>query len=46
VQANHTSGERVSAQALEDMLDVALSIVDESAHELLGAAAPVGGSGS
>jgi tripeptide aminopeptidase len=46
VQANHTSGERVSAQALEDMLDVALSIVDESAPELLGAAAPVGGSGS
>jgi tripeptide aminopeptidase len=34
VQANHTSGERVTAQALEDMLDVALSIVEESAREL------------
>jgi tripeptide aminopeptidase len=44
VQANHTSDERVSAQALADMLDVALTIVDESARELAGAAA--GGSGS
>jgi tripeptide aminopeptidase len=34
VQANHTSGERVSAQALEDMLDVALEIVEESARVL------------
>ena len=34
VQANHTSGERVSAQALYDMLDVALTIVDEAAVEL------------
>jgi tripeptide aminopeptidase len=32
VQANHTSEERVSAQALEDMLDVALTIVEESAR--------------
>ena len=36
VQANHTSDERVSAQALEDMLDVALTIVEESARELSG----------
>lgn len=34
VQANHTSSERVSAQALEDMLDVALEIVEQSAREL------------
>jgi tripeptide aminopeptidase len=34
VQANHTSAERVSAQALEDMLEVALVIVEESALEL------------
>jgi len=34
VQANHTSEERVSAQALEDMLDVALTIVEESARAL------------
>ena len=33
VQANHTSSERVAAQALEDMLDVALTIVEESAGE-------------
>ena len=39
VQANHTSAERVDAQALQDMLDVALRIVQESAHELTGAAA-------
>jgi tripeptide aminopeptidase len=36
VQANHTSGERVAAQALEDMLDVALAIVEQSAAELAG----------
>jgi len=40
VQANHTSGERVSAQALEDMLDVALQIVDESARVLAADAGP------
>jgi tripeptide aminopeptidase len=34
VQANHTSGERVSAQSLEDMLDVALTIIEESARVL------------
>jgi tripeptide aminopeptidase len=34
VQANHTSKERVTAQALEDMLDVALGIVEESARLL------------
>ena len=39
VQANHTSAERVTEQALEDMLDVALTIVEESAVELAGAAA-------
>ena len=44
VQANHTSQERVSAQVLEDMLEVALAIVEESARELSGAAA--GSSGS
>ena len=33
VQANHTARERVSTQALEEMLDVALTIVDESARE-------------
>ncbi|MGH2908289.1 MAG: M20/M25/M40 family metallo-hydrolase, partial [Solirubrobacteraceae bacterium] len=38
VQANHTPGERVSAQALEDMLDVALEIVEESARALDGPA--------
>jgi tripeptide aminopeptidase len=37
VAANHTSDERVSAQALSDMLDVALTIVEESARELAGA---------
>jgi tripeptide aminopeptidase len=36
VQANHTSQERVSAQALEDMLDVALMIVEEAARALAG----------
>jgi tripeptide aminopeptidase len=36
VAANHTSDERVSAQALQDMLDVALTIVQESARELAG----------
>jgi len=40
VQANHTSDERVSAQALEDMFDVALTIVEESARAL---AAPAAG---
>jgi tripeptide aminopeptidase len=39
VQANHTSAERVSAQALEDMLDVALVIVEESVRELSGGGA-------
>jgi tripeptide aminopeptidase len=39
VQANHTGGERVSAQALHDMLDVALAIIEESAVELSTAAA-------
>lgn len=34
VQANHTASERVAAQALEDMLDVALEIVAQSAAEL------------
>jgi tripeptide aminopeptidase len=34
VQANHTSGERVSAQALEDMLNVAFEIVEGSARVL------------
>jgi tripeptide aminopeptidase len=38
VQANHTSGERVTERALEDMLDVALTIVEESSAELAGAA--------
>ena len=38
VQANHTSSERVTAQALQDMLDVALAIVDEAGVELAGAA--------
>jgi tripeptide aminopeptidase len=36
VQANHTSGERVSARALEDMLDVAHEIVAQSASVLAG----------
>lgn len=40
VQANHTSDERVSAQALEDMFDVALQIVEESARMLTGGARP------
>jgi tripeptide aminopeptidase len=39
VQANHTSAERVEAQALQDMLDVALTIVQQSARELVGVAA-------
>jgi tripeptide aminopeptidase len=39
VQANHTSAERVDAQALQDMLDVALTIVQESARELVDAPA-------
>ena len=38
VQANHTSSERVSAQALESMFDVALAIVEESAAECASAA--------
>ena len=29
VQANHTSGERVAEQALREMFDVALTIVEE-----------------
>jgi tripeptide aminopeptidase len=41
VQANHTSGERVSAQALEDMLEVAHEIVAQSAA-VLGAGAGEG----
>jgi tripeptide aminopeptidase len=39
VQANHTSGERIAAQSLEDMLDVAVTIVEQSALELSGAPA-------
>ena len=39
VRDNHTAHERVSAQTLEDMLDVALTIVHESAAELTGAGA-------
>jgi tripeptide aminopeptidase len=42
VQANHTSAERVTERALEDMLDVALTIVELSAAELAGAAATAG----
>jgi tripeptide aminopeptidase len=42
VQANHTSSERVSARALEDMLDVALEIVEQSAGELAVAAGETG----
>ena len=41
VQANHTSGERVTAQALQEMFDVALTIVDEAAGALLGQNAPL-----
>jgi tripeptide aminopeptidase len=36
VQANHTSSERVSAEAMEQMLDVALTIVKETASTLSG----------
>lgn len=42
VQANHTSSERVTTQALEDMLDVALEIVEESVRELSPDGQPVG----
>ncbi len=42
VQANHTADERVTVQALNDMFDVALAIVEQSAVELVGAA-PGGG---
>jgi tripeptide aminopeptidase len=43
VQANHTSRERVTTQALEDMLDVALAIVKESARDLSQAGPGEGG---
>jgi hypothetical protein len=43
VQANHTSRERVTTQALEDMLDVALAIVEESARDLSPAGPAEGG---
>jgi tripeptide aminopeptidase len=36
---NHEPGERISAQSLESMLEIALRIVDEAAIELNGAAA-------
>jgi tripeptide aminopeptidase len=34
VERNHEPGERVSAQALESMLEIALTLVDEAAREL------------
>ena len=34
VQANHEPGERVSVQSLQEMLDIALTLVDEAAIEL------------
>jgi tripeptide aminopeptidase len=34
-ERNHEPGERVSVQALEDMLDVALALLDEAAAEAL-----------
>lgn len=44
VQHNHEPTERVSAQALETMLQIALTIVDEAAVELgVAAAEPAGG---
>ncbi len=33
-ERNHEPGERISARALEDMLDIALTVVDETALEL------------
>ncbi len=35
-ERNHEPGERISAQALEDMLEIALTLVDEAAVELAG----------
>jgi tripeptide aminopeptidase len=40
-ERNHEPGERISAQDLEMMLDIAITLVDESAVEL-GAATPAG----
>ncbi len=38
VERNHEPGERISAQALEDLLDVAFALVDQAAAELVSAA--------
>jgi tripeptide aminopeptidase len=37
---NHEPGERISAQSLEDMLDIAIALVGEAAAELAGETAP------
>jgi hypothetical protein len=34
VERNHEPGERISAQALESMLEIALTLLDESALQL------------
>jgi hypothetical protein len=39
VEHNHEPGERVSAQDLEMMLEIAITLVDEAAVELDGAGA-------
>jgi tripeptide aminopeptidase len=36
-EANHEPGERISAQSLEELLELAVALVDESAAELVGA---------
>jgi tripeptide aminopeptidase len=36
-EANHEPGERISAQSLEELLELAVALVDESAAELAGA---------
>jgi tripeptide aminopeptidase len=43
VEHNHEPGERVSAQDLEMMLDIAITLVDEAAVELSGAASTATG---
>ncbi len=39
---NHEPTERISAQSLEDLLEIALTLVDEAAVELIGAGRPGG----
>jgi tripeptide aminopeptidase len=46
VEHNHEPTERINAQSLEDMLDIALTLVDEAAVELVGDGDGAGGAGA